>query len=1145
MLADDDGVAGPSVGDTITYGFRLTNTGRVTLTALELRDEAALVAGGPLASLAPGESDTATFTATRRLTQADLDAGSVRNSATARATAPDGSPVEDVSDDGDTGPGDTGADATVTELAAQPGLALVKTALLADDDGVAGPSVGDTITYGFRLTNTGRVTLTALELRDEAALVAGGPLSSLAPGESDTATFTATRRLTQADIDAGSVRNSATARATAPDGSPVEDVSDDGDTGPGDTGADATVTELAAQPEASLSQQLVSLTPAFPGTYDAVFRISLGNPGPLTLTEPDLRYDLAGELAPAVLVEILRVTLAADGVGVQLNPEFTGRDDDRLLGSGGILRPGDALTVDVAAQVRTGGGFPSSHPKATFTATELGASLTASVAMADPDGDRDGSPDGFESDAADRDGDGIPDAYDYDPSGYFYCEDDGRILTGGSITVVGPTGSNSGVGTRNGITILHDGSEGFYEWHVDRPGTYRLVPHYPEGAAPSTTRLSAGEVDVSSLLPANPAVLGSTRYGTDDRLADGSAAANPVFYTAFDIEAGDPTVMANNLPVTSCAPAALTLGAVRNATEGETEPAGLTLQAAQALAQDARITFEIAGTAVNGEDYEALAGAVTLPAGSTSVEIPVKVIDDAAVEPTETVVLTLTGTGSALLTLPEPEVRTATLTLADNDLRQRVLVTDVDLNATEDDDPAEMRFRLGARPAAPVRLRLEGTSQCSVSPSVLTFDPRTWETDQAIVIAGLRDGRTEGPQTCRPKVTVASPDPAYDGLEVGLSNVALQDSIADEIRPALQDALEEDLRLTFEGLVDEAENISQGALRRLRAGVDELAHCGTQKSDPEGAANVAERGVDVDLAFESDTWDCVARQRRITSLRTAIRKSAGEMVNATVTLRRSLERMTENRLRGRFWSVSASASAASGAADGQITGLAIGGGIYGADRLADGLFLEHDLGLSVGRRSFDLEIGSPDPISVTGDYRYFGLFGNVAISGEMRLKDMLVTPRVGAAGAVGRAENVSYLARRDAIRAAGRLRLQDPTHLRLYAGATFEPLAADEDAAAVPPWSVTPDLFCDVAGSDGDGTDCGMGVEARLTFGDPDRQTETVLALDAEASGRDAMMALELMRVIYFDNRRGSVTSGVRQDPDGTPEAALRLDWRF
>ncbi len=61
-------------------------------------DPQATVMGGPLASLAVGASDSTTFTATYTITQADVDAGSFKNTATATAQDPGG---EDVTDDDD------------------------------------------------------------------------------------------------------------------------------------------------------------------------------------------------------------------------------------------------------------------------------------------------------------------------------------------------------------------------------------------------------------------------------------------------------------------------------------------------------------------------------------------------------------------------------------------------------------------------------------------------------------------------------------------------------------------------------------------------------------------------------------------------------------------------------------------------------------------------------------------------------------------------------------------------------------------------------------------------------------------------------------------------------------------------------------
>ena len=88
---------------------------------------------------------------------------------------------------------------------------MTKTGSLNDDDGTAGVSPGDTISYVFTVANTGNVTLTNITLSDPQVTVSGGPLASLAPGASDSTTFTASYIITQSDIDAGSFTNTATA----------------------------------------------------------------------------------------------------------------------------------------------------------------------------------------------------------------------------------------------------------------------------------------------------------------------------------------------------------------------------------------------------------------------------------------------------------------------------------------------------------------------------------------------------------------------------------------------------------------------------------------------------------------------------------------------------------------------------------------------------------------------------------------------------------------------------------------------------------------------------------------------------------------------------------------------------------------------
>lgn len=200
-------------GQSVTYFFDATNTGNVTLRDVKIT-EGEFTGSGKLSaitcpdgakSLAPGA--TVRCTASYTVTQADVDRGSVHNTATASGDDPSGKPVTS-SPSEVTLPGDP-----------KPGLTMVKSADKTE------LKAGETITYSFKLTNTGNVTLHDLKVT-EGTFTGSGTLSAascpkapLAPGNS--ATCTATYRVTQADVDRGSVHNTATATGTPPTGDPV------------------------------------------------------------------------------------------------------------------------------------------------------------------------------------------------------------------------------------------------------------------------------------------------------------------------------------------------------------------------------------------------------------------------------------------------------------------------------------------------------------------------------------------------------------------------------------------------------------------------------------------------------------------------------------------------------------------------------------------------------------------------------------------------------------------------------------------------------------------------------------------------------------------------------------------------------------
>jgi LPXTG-site transpeptidase (sortase) family protein len=209
------GTARPDAGDKITYAFSITNDGNVTLTSVNVTDAVGgvTITGSPIASLAPGQSNTTAYTGTYTLKQADLNAGSFTNTATVTGTKPLGGTT-------------TAQDSETMTLPADPSVTLVKTGVQ-NMGGNARIDVGETITYSFKVTNTGNVTLSAVTVSDSRLTVTGSPIASLAPGAGNARTLTATYTVTQADIDNGSLYNSASVSGTPPGGGSTTAADDD------------------------------------------------------------------------------------------------------------------------------------------------------------------------------------------------------------------------------------------------------------------------------------------------------------------------------------------------------------------------------------------------------------------------------------------------------------------------------------------------------------------------------------------------------------------------------------------------------------------------------------------------------------------------------------------------------------------------------------------------------------------------------------------------------------------------------------------------------------------------------------------------------------------------------------------------------
>ena len=105
-----------------------------------------------------------------------------------------------------------GKDKNLPECQGSPALTIVNTA---NPDTYS--EVGDVINYSFLVTNTGDVNIDSLSVADDHATDESCPLTALEPTQSTTCTASYT--IIQADLDAGSVSNTATASGTPEQGS--------------------------------------------------------------------------------------------------------------------------------------------------------------------------------------------------------------------------------------------------------------------------------------------------------------------------------------------------------------------------------------------------------------------------------------------------------------------------------------------------------------------------------------------------------------------------------------------------------------------------------------------------------------------------------------------------------------------------------------------------------------------------------------------------------------------------------------------------------------------------------------------------------------------------------------------------------------
>jgi uncharacterized repeat protein (TIGR01451 family) len=158
-----------AAGNVIDYGYSVTNTGPDLLSSVSVTDSLIPAVSCPEPTLASGASETCTGSYTT--TQADVDAGSVTNTATANA------------DDASVVVTSNASSVTVNATQATSSLSLTKSTA-----STGYGRAGDTIGYSYLVTNTGTTTESDVGVNDDLVASVSCPNPTLAPGASETCT---------------------------------------------------------------------------------------------------------------------------------------------------------------------------------------------------------------------------------------------------------------------------------------------------------------------------------------------------------------------------------------------------------------------------------------------------------------------------------------------------------------------------------------------------------------------------------------------------------------------------------------------------------------------------------------------------------------------------------------------------------------------------------------------------------------------------------------------------------------------------------------------------------------------------------------------------------------------------------------------
>jgi uncharacterized repeat protein (TIGR01451 family) len=234
---------------------------------------------------------------------------------------------------------------TQTIHIAKLGVSIIKTGKFIDtnNDGKADP--GEKIVYTFKIKNTGSLKLLNLVVTDSILNFVSSPISSLSPGKTDSVSVTVTYIITQADIDLGYKKNTASVSGKDVNNEDVYDVDDE-------------ITYLPQKPAIGIANKLKSVDVLADGLVDVHMEITMRNNGNVALADLQITDDIAKEFGtyvsnvPVTVGEytLHDISFVKNSTSpLHINPVFDGMSNQELLSvpEGGYLNTNEEVVLSL------------------------------------------------------------------------------------------------------------------------------------------------------------------------------------------------------------------------------------------------------------------------------------------------------------------------------------------------------------------------------------------------------------------------------------------------------------------------------------------------------------------------------------------------------------------------------------------------------------------------------------------------------------------------------------------------------------------------------------------------------------------------------------------------------------------------------